>query len=163
MNKVALILGSNISDGRNYLLESFPLIENKLGKILVKSSIYCSPPWGYHSQNEYRNQVVVIETQLPPLTLLNSLLSIETTLGRVRNPRATTYEDRTLDIDILLIDDLIVNDTQLEVPHPRMHLRKFCLVPLAEVMPHWIVPTFNKTIEELMAECQDISDLRLEH
>jgi deoxyguanosine kinase len=162
MKKVALILGSNISDGKNYLLESLPLIEIKLGKIAVKSSIYCSPPWGYHSQKEYRNQVVVIETLLNPMTLLKTILSIETSLGRVRNPQSTSYEDRTLDIDILLIDDLIVNDTQLEVPHPRMHLRKFCLAPLAEVMPQWVVPTFNKTIEELLIECEDISDLRLE-
>jgi 2-amino-4-hydroxy-6-hydroxymethyldihydropteridine diphosphokinase len=162
MNKAALILGSNISDGRNYLLEAHPLIENKLGKIIQKSSVYCSPPWGYQSYNEYRNQVIVIETLLNPLSLLNGLLSIETSLGRIRNISALTYEDRTLDIDILLIDDLIVNDIQLEVPHPRMHLRKFCLAPLAEIMPHWIVPTFSKTIEELLVECEDESELRLE-
>ena len=162
MNNAALILGSNISDGRNYLLEALPLIENNLGKIIKKSKVYCSPPWGYQSQNEYKNQVVIIETQLTPLVLLNRILSIETSLGRVRNSRVTTYEDRTLDIDILLIDDLIVNYTQLEVPHPRMHLRKFCLAPLAEITPLWVVPTFKKTIEELNIICEDNSDLRLE-
>lgn len=162
MNNAALILGSNISDGRNYLLEALPLIENKLGKIIKKSKVYCSPPWGYQSQNEYRNQVIVIETKLKPRSLLNDLLFIETSLGRIRNTSSLTYEDRTLDIDILLIDELIVNDLDLEVPHPRMHLRKFCLVPLAEIMPHWVVPTFEKTIEELLAECVDDSKLRLE-
>lgn len=160
MKKVALILGSNICDGRNYLLEALPLIENQLGKFINKSSIYSSPPWGYNSHNEYKNQVVVIQTALAPSDLLTNLLAIETSLGRVRNPNAITYEDRTLDIDILLIDEEIIKESYLEVPHPRMHLRKFCLAPLAEVLPQWIVPTFNKTIEELLVECEDNSELR---
>lgn len=159
MNKAALILGSNISDGRNYLLEAVSIIENTIGEIVAKSSIYCSPPWGYNSINEYKNQVIIVETNLNPFELLHSILSIETSLGRVRNPNATTYEDRTLDIDILLFDNLIVSQEILEIPHPRMHLRKFCLVPLAEICPEWIVPTFNKSIIQLLQECEDLSEL----
>jgi 2-amino-4-hydroxy-6-hydroxymethyldihydropteridine diphosphokinase len=159
MNKVAILLGNNIDDGRDYLQEARAAINTQIGTIVSVSSVYSSPPWGYLSNNSYKNQVVICTSEYPPLTILSRILTIETNLGRIRNHSSATYQDRTIDIDILLYNSDIVQHEQLEIPHPRMHLRKFCLLPLAQLEANWIVPTSNKSVQELLIQCEDTSEV----
>jgi 2-amino-4-hydroxy-6-hydroxymethyldihydropteridine diphosphokinase len=159
MNKVAVLLGNNIDDGRDYFFEARAEISNQLGQIIQTSSVYLSPPWGYESSNFYKNQIVICNTTLPAISVLKMILHIETGLGRVRNSSSAKYEDRTIDIDILLFNEDIIKLEELEIPHPRMHLRKFCLLPLAEVVGNWFVPPFNCTVNELLMQCADQSEV----
>jgi 2-amino-4-hydroxy-6-hydroxymethyldihydropteridine diphosphokinase len=157
MNKVAILLGNNIDDGRDYLMEARIAIHEIIGKIDLVSSVYSSPPWGYQSKNYYKNQVVVCSTVMLPTDILSLILQIETSLGRIRDNTSATYLDRTIDIDILLYGNEIVQLDSLEIPHPRMHLRKFCLLPLSEIASEWVVPTFERTVLELLMETTDNS------
>jgi len=156
--KTGLILGSNLDDKFNYLKGAKALLECNVGKIVAMSSFYASPPWGYKSQNEYVNQVLIIETSKTPEQLLEKNLLIEKVLGRERSENG--YTDRTIDVDILFYDDLIMDEEKLILPHPRLHLRRFCLAPLQDVLPKWYHPQLELTIEKLVANCEDKSDLK---
>jgi 2-amino-4-hydroxy-6-hydroxymethyldihydropteridine diphosphokinase len=158
MAKVGLILGSNLDGKFNYLKGAIALLEENVGCIINSSSIYASPPWGYNSQNEYINQVLIIETNKLPEQLLEKNLLIERVLGRERSENG--YTDRTIDIDILFYEDLVIKEGRLILPHPRMHLRKFCLIPIYEVLPNWSHPHLQQPIEDLISICEDKSDLR---
>jgi 2-amino-4-hydroxy-6-hydroxymethyldihydropteridine diphosphokinase len=154
---VGLILGSNL-DGRNeYLKTAIRLLELNVGKVVKQSSLYKSPPWGYDSQNDYLNQVLILETQLDKMDVLNKNLLIEKTLGRERSENG--YTDRTIDIDILYFNEEVFQNERLILPHPRLHLRKFCLMPLAEVEPNWSHPGMDISIKELISLCKDSSEL----
>lgn len=130
-----------------------------VGKLLAKSSIYVSPPWGYESTNEYYNQVLLFDTSLEPAHLLHFCLRIEKLLGRVRKDEKEGYSDRTIDIDILYYDNLTLEEDNLIIPHPRMHQRKFCLLPLFEVNPDWVHPVYQKDLVQLIDSCTDDSDI----
>jgi 2-amino-4-hydroxy-6-hydroxymethyldihydropteridine diphosphokinase len=160
MNKVAILLGNNIDDGRDYLLEARYEIDRQIGKIIHTSSVYTSPPWGYQSINAYKNQVVVCNSNLSAVAILHMIFQIEKSLGRIRNNSSLTYQDRTIDIDILLFNTETIQLEQLEIPHPRMHLRKFCLLPLAQITPEWIVPTFHCSVNDLLVQCEDKSEVK---
>lgn len=125
------------------------------------SSLYSSPPWGFESSNEFYNQVLVLNTNKNPHEVLHDCLSIENEFGRIRNNSAE-YEDRIIDIDILFYGDEVLVEEDLIIPHPRLHERKFCLVPLAEIMPGFVHPELDKTISELLSECEDKSQITRE-
>jgi 2-amino-4-hydroxy-6-hydroxymethyldihydropteridine diphosphokinase len=91
--------------------------------------------------------------------MLKSIHEIETDLGRIRKKKAE-YQSRTIDIDILFYDDEIIDRTDLTIPHPRLHLRRFTLKPLAEIAPDFIHPVFGRSIKELLASCDDDSDVQ---
>jgi len=118
------------------------------------SSLYETPPWGFESLPFY-NAVAVIKTSLSPLELLEELLKIERQLGRIRATESTGYEARTIDLDLLLYNDVILESPSLSLPHPRLHLRNFVLDPLVEVAPQWVHPQFRKTMVQLRAESED--------
>lgn len=159
MKGVGLIIGSNLNDRLDYMSRAVSSLERHIGKLVAKSSVYVSPPWGYNSSNEYYNQVLLFETILSPDHVLDFCLRIESSLGRKRGD-ASTYQDRTIDIDILYYDDEVSTDSHLELPHPRMHLRKFCLMPLYEVNPDWIHPVLRKDLIYLIDHCEDNSELK---
>jgi 2-amino-4-hydroxy-6-hydroxymethyldihydropteridine diphosphokinase len=120
-----------------------------LGKIVARSSLYETAPVGFADQPRFVNAVVVLRTGLPPRILLNNLLSIEREFGRDRS-LAIPNGPRTLDLDILLVDDLAISEPGLDLPHPRLAERAFALVPLCEIAPHLPIPGNEKTVANLL-------------
>ena len=151
--KTFLILGGNIGDKLYYFNEAIKLIDSNIGKVLVKSSIYETEPWGFESENNFYNQVISVESQLKPIEILACVNEIESSLGRER--QENQYSDRVIDIDILFIDDLVIDNEMLVVPHKNLHKRNFVLLPLSEIASDFIHPILKKSIKELLAECDD--------
>lgn len=158
MSKVYLSLGSNLGDKQRNLRFAINEIEQRCGKVELCSSFYSTTPWGFNSDNEFVNIALLITTSLDPLSLLNVLKHIEQDAGRKQKAK-NDYEDRPLDIDILFYDNLIIDSEQLSIPHPRLHLRLFVLVPMNEIAPQLIHPMFNKTIETLLLESVDTTQI----
>jgi 2-amino-4-hydroxy-6-hydroxymethyldihydropteridine diphosphokinase len=155
-----LLLGSNLGNKLQYLHNAEIEISSCVGKIIKKSSMYQSPPWGFKHADFFLNRVLQIETQQTPDELLDTILEIEKKSGRIRLPKSKTYQSREIDIDILFFDNIIINTGKLEIPHPRLHLRKFTLVPLLEITPDLIHPVYKKTIYELLKLCKDNSEVK---
>ncbi len=152
MNVATLLLGCNLGNCESTFVETLRQLEKNCGKLIAQSSLYKTAPWGYSEQNDFLNQVVIIETNLTPHELLNKTIEIEVELGRLRK---IVNGPRTIDIDILFYNDLEVITNDLIIPHPRLHLRKFTLIPLNEIIPDYTHPTLNKTIAQLLMECGD--------
>lgn len=152
MNVATLLLGCNIGNCESTFVETLRQLEKNCGKLITQSSLYRTAPWGFSEQNDFLNQVVIIETNLAPHELLTKTIEIEVELGRLRK---IVNGPRTIDIDILFYNDLEVITNDLIIPHPRLHLRKFTLIPLNEIIPDYTHPTLNKTIAQLLMECGD--------
>lgn len=133
-----LCLGSNLGDRAGTMAKAVGLIARIGLKIIARSSLYETPPWGPVPQGPYLNLVVAVETELSARELLNMLLGVEHAFGRDRT-REVRFGPRTIDIDILLYGDEVVAEPDLEIPHPRMMERAFALVPLAELAPDLVV------------------------
>ena len=153
MARLVLILGSNANDKRVQIEETEAAIAEMLGEITVCSSLYETEPWGFESDATFYNQVIVVNTGYSPAESMNICLQIEEKRGRKRSGKK--YESRLIDIDILFYDDLIIELTGLTIPHPRLHLRKFVLEPLCEIIPDYIHPVLYKNIDSLLKECDD--------
>jgi len=154
MAEVYFSLGSNQGDRLKNLQSATEQLQNKIGEIQGQSKVYESEPWGYKDQEQYLNQVIHIQTQKMPIEILEIAMQIESELGRKRSGWQG-YESRTMDIDILLYDDLEINTKKLTVPHPKMHLRNFVLIPLVEISPNVVHPFFRQTISDLRVNCND--------
>jgi 2-amino-4-hydroxy-6-hydroxymethyldihydropteridine diphosphokinase len=131
MIEVVLALGSNIGDKVQNIEVAYTLIANEIGIITKKSSFLKNPSVGFESQNEFVNTCIKVETKLSCNDVLKSLQSIEKRMGRVKTTHI--YEDRIIDIDIIFFGDLIINQPNLKIPHPRYHERSFVLQPLKEL------------------------------
>lgn len=153
MNEAILLLGGNEGNRRENLKSSIAQIEEKIGRIQKRSSVYESDPWGFEAENRFLNQVVAVETALTPEALLREIHEIEISLGRKRSE--TGYASRTVDIDILFYNDAVVDLPNLQIPHPRLHERAFTLAPLCEILPEKRHPVLQKTIAALRQECPD--------
>ena len=147
-----LLLGSNMGDREGFLAFGRKEIESRTGKILKTSSIYETEAWGVSDQAPYMNTALFLETGLDPESLITVFRRIEHEAGRTDQKK---YAPRTLDIDILFYDDLVMKSENLIIPHPRLHLRRFALVPLAEISPGIVHPLLNQSVEELLAACTD--------
>lgn len=154
MNKVFLLLGSNLEDRSALLKQARDRIAGKIGSVEGESSIYESEAWGFDSPDRFLNQVIKIETGLAPSSLLKEILQIELDLGRIRIP-AANYSSRLIDIDILFYNDEIILEENLTIPHPRIPDRMFTLLPLSEIDNSFIHPVEHKSIGELVTECND--------
>ncbi|HQV77421.1 MAG TPA: 2-amino-4-hydroxy-6-hydroxymethyldihydropteridine diphosphokinase [Chitinophagales bacterium] len=152
MNTIYLLLGSNKNHRIQYLLAAKHYLQLEVGEILQVSSIYETEPWGNLNQPKYLNQVLELSTSKTPFQLLHILQKIEKNLGRTNKQQNAA---RTIDIDILFYEGYILHAKNLQIPHPRLHLRKFTLQPLMEVNKSYIHPIFKKTIEELIKICAD--------
>jgi len=129
-NKAYLSLGSNIENREDFLKKAIFEIK-KIAKILKKSKIYETSPVGYKKQGDFLNMAIKIATKLNPQELFEKIQKIERELGRERKIK---NGPRTIDIDILTFEDTIIDEPNLKIPHPRMHERKFVLVPLLELL-----------------------------
>ena len=148
MVQAYLGLGSNIGDRKQQLLKAIDLIGNIKGiKVTEQSSIYETAPIGYTDQPNFLNLCLEIETELSPQQLLKHCLDIEQQLHRVREIR---WGPRTLDIDILLYSDNIIETDNLSIPHPRMQERAFVLIPLNDIASDKKDPRLNQKIHDLV-------------
>ena len=139
--RVLLALGSNLGDRRRYLREAI----DSLGSVTAVSGVYETEPMGGPGgQGPYLNVVVAIESDAEPRTLLGMCRRLEAAAGRVKDVR---WGPRTLDVDILWIDGTTVDEPDLQVPHPRMRLRRFVMVPLADVAPDLLEPGWEDSAE----------------
>lgn len=147
MTDVFLGLGSNVGDRENQLKEAIRLLDEQSGiKVVKVSSFYETEPVGYVDQPDFLNLCVEIQTELSPKAVLERGLAIEQQLHRVRKER---WGPRTLDIDILLYGDQIIEEEDLTIPHPRMTERAFVLIPLQEIAPNKIEPRTQTKIKDI--------------
>jgi 2-amino-4-hydroxy-6-hydroxymethyldihydropteridine diphosphokinase len=151
MALVYLGLGTNLGDKERNLDDSVVALSTKVGEILRQSSFFTSKPWGFESENEFLNAVVLMETNLSPFGLLEKIQEIERNLGR-KTKSANGYADRLIDIDILLYDNLIINHPILKIPHPLIAERDFVLIPLVEIAPDLVHPVLGKRIQEMLSK-----------
>ena len=157
--KSAIALGSNLGDSEKTLRGAVEAIENHTQiKLIACSSWYRTKPVG-PPQPDYLNGCITIATDLPPQGLLTFLLAVEQQFGRERNLR---WGARTLDLDLILYGDSIVETPSLQIPHPRMHQRAFVLVPLAQIAGDWLHPVSNVTIASLKADVLKLDDNGIE-
>lgn len=146
MAHVAIALGSNLGDRAAMLRTARERLERYVDTVRM-SRIYETEPVGYHDQGRFLNAVIVGTTQLEPTALLRALQRIEAELGRERPfPNAP----RTIDLDLLFYDDMVLETPELTVPHPRLQERFFVLVPLVELTPDLRHPVLNRTMRELL-------------
>lgn len=145
-------MGSNLSNRTAQLQAAERYIQAGAGKITGHSSVYETAAWGKTDQPDFINKVICIETTLNPFELLEKLLEIEKKMGRERNER---WEARIIDLDILLYDELVYADASLTIPHPGIASRRFTLIPLNELAGTFIHPVYNKSINELLLNCED--------
>jgi len=150
-----LSLGSNLGDRPIHLQQALFALQNKAGTILRISNVYESEAFGFDS-GDFLNVCISLETTLSPQELLDTILAIETALGRVRT-NSTNYEARTIDIDILYYDYEIIETDTLVLPHPELQKRRFVLKPLAEISPQFYHPILIKDTRNLVQECRDKS------
>jgi len=158
MHQVFLGIGGNLGNRDDNLTKALFLIENELGTIRQKSSVYETPPWGFVAEENFWNMVVQIKTGKQPDELLQKIKETEQKFGR--KPRTGNYTSREMDIDILYFDDFILENEQLKIPHPHIPERLFVLVPLAEIAPDLRHPVSQKTSRELLESCSDKSDIK---
>ena len=155
---VYLGLGSNLGDRNANIKQSIALINERVGEVIRQSSFIETEPWGFQSKNAFLNAVVLCETTLTPREVLKTTQKIERELGKTKvhatrrkdyscvpsvaseqsssalfTNHYSLYQDRPIDIDILLYDDLVVDEPDLKIPHPLMHQRDFVMIPLNEI------------------------------
>ncbi|MCA8829353.1 2-amino-4-hydroxy-6-hydroxymethyldihydropteridine diphosphokinase [Hymenobacter pini] len=147
-----LLLGSNLGDRAAVLREAVHQLGATTGHIEAVSGLYETAAWGLEDQPAFLNQAVQLRTTLSPEELLQACQATEQQAGRERLIR---WGARTLDVDILLYDALVLGTPCLQLPHPRLPERRFALVPLAEIAPVLLHPVLQQTISELLQRCTD--------
>lgn len=157
MNRVALLIGGNQGDRRQLIEQATVLIQQRIGAVVASSRLYETAPWGNFGGDrpqDFLNQALLVETPLEAHAVLKEALEIEKDLGRSRSPRCSSvsriYHSRPMDIDLIFFNEDVIDTPDLTIPHPRMHLRRFVLEPLAEIMPDYLHPAMGKTVKELL-------------
>ncbi len=144
-----------MGDKYSNLQTAVDVLKSEIGEITDISSIYESEPWGFIENEYFYNIILNVNTNKTANELLEHLMSIENKLGRIRIENKTTYSSRVIDIDIVALGDIVIETENLIIPHPRMQLRKFVLLPLQEIMQNFIHPKHKKKINTLILECTD--------
>lgn len=161
MTRSFILFGSNLGDKEALLEQACSSIINRCGMLVERSSAYYSEPWGFEAEEWFLNELLVVETELDPDNLMDTLMDIERELGRTRHPETPGYCSRTVDLDILYYGDQIVRTDKVIAPHPRLHLRRFALLPLCELIPDFLHPEFHLSQQQLLEKCSDTSKVSL--
>ena len=151
-------IGGNMGNKHANFHKVYTHIQNELGNITLKSSVYETPPWGFESESPFWNQVLCVETPLNPTGILEMIAKTDREFGRKRKPEG--YASREMDIDILYFDNKIIQTENLTIPHPLLHKRLFVLVPLAEIAPDFVHPVLQLTSNQLLKICEDKSEIK---
>lgn len=154
-----LCLGGNIGNKSQIFKKTLFFIGKTIGRIEQVSPLFVSPPWGFEAKTAFWNQVVVVATLLTPAEVLQEIRKIEAFFGRKRV--SGRYISRRMDIDILYYDQLVLETEDLSIPHPLIGRRRFVLAPLALLSPEFRHPGTGKTMAEMLAECEDPSDVQI--
>lgn len=149
VSSIFLSLGSNLGNKEQNILVALDKIEERIGKIISLSALYITSPVGFISQNNFVNCVCEVVSHLDLMSLFLITQEIEVEMGRSTKSVAGQYSDRIVDIDLILAGDLVLNTTQLTIPHPTFHTREFVLSPLCEIAPDRIHPVLGKSILQL--------------
>jgi 2-amino-4-hydroxy-6-hydroxymethyldihydropteridine diphosphokinase len=157
MEKIFLAIGSNVGDRVKNLDKVTELLEKNNVKVVQKSNVYETEPYGYKEQQWFYNQILEAQTDLSPESLLDLCLNIEKEIGRKKTFK---WGPRVIDVDILLFGEKIIDQDDLKIPHPFLHARKFVLVPLNEIAPNVTHAGAKKTVNELLNECIDTAIVR---
>lgn len=156
MNRAYLLIGGNLGDRTAYLDRAKALIQEHCGILAKVSAIYETAAWGLEEQPDFYNQALLLETELAAGPLMGRLLDIELQLGRKRDIK---MGPRTIDLDILLFNNEIMDTPLITVPHPRLPARRFALLPLSEIAPDLVHPELGQSINELLVSCPDTLDV----
>ncbi len=157
METAYLLLGTNEGEREKNLQKAKELIGKTCGQIILSSSIYETEAWGLKEQNSFLNEALSISTLLDASSLLVALKNIEVQTGRTE---AVKWGPRVIDIDILFYGNEVVNNVDLKIPHPFIAERRFTLVPLNEIAKEFVHPVLKKTMNELLKECKDESEVK---
>lgn len=158
MVRVYFLMGGNLGDREQILTDAIAKMSSTIGEFVCVSSIYETEPWGFKHELNFLNQVLVLNTKLSAIKILDITQQIEKDLGRLRTKNQ--YSERTIDIDILFYGDQIISTNRLEVPHSRIQERLFALIPMLDVAPNLIHPVKMKSIKELLASCPDKMEVK---
>ena len=152
MNTTYLLLGSNMGNSRQQLLNAKKNIHQQIGKTIRQSNLYQTAAWGNTHQPDFLNQVIIVQTKLTAAQTMQAILTIEKKMGRIRSKK---NDPRIIDIDILFFNKEIISTANLMVPHPQLQNRNFVLVPLNQLSPNFKHPVLNKTIHQLLRNSPD--------
>lgn len=155
---VILALGSNLGERHEFLQQALQQIHEEIGWIIEISKVYETPAWGFEG-NAFLNACVKVSTRFSAEEILEKIMEIETVLGRERG-NSEHYQNRTIDLDILLLEDEVINSENLQVPHPGMANRIFVLQPLQDIAASYIHPVMHKSISKLLLETQDKTEIK---
>lgn len=164
MSRVVLLTGSNAPNREAVLSLAAELLTRKIGVLEQSSGIYSSAPWGFHAEQMFSNQALVLQTAHTPIEVLDAALATEQEVGRDRVQEQTEkalsgerYASRVVDVDVMFYDDEVIHTPRLTVPHPLLHVREFALEPLCEVMGDYRHPVLGKTLNAIYEELKGAS------
>ena len=160
-NSVFILQGSNIGNRQETLDKAKIIIDEYIGSIQSESPLYESEPWGFECDTWFLNRVLKVKTSFNPQILLKKILEIEKQLGRVRDVEKKSYSSRSIDLDILYFNQDIVKEKDLEIPHPKIQLRKFTLLPLCDIAPNLLHPVLLQSNIQLLNNCEDKTQVRI--
>lgn len=155
-HKAYLLLGSNEGSRKQNLEQAIDQIGRNAGKITDMSSVYETEPWGLKEQDPFLNMAISIITSMTPQDLMACLKDIESAIGK---PKQIKWGPRTIDIDILYYDDLILESESLKIPHPQISNRNFVLIPLLEIAGDHTDPVTGLTVDEMYDQCKDTGEV----
>ena len=163
MVRVVFLTGSNAPDRDEVLRRTAEILSRRVGEVERASQIYGSEPWGFHAEEMFSNQALILQTALTPIEVLDEALATEQEVGRDRAREQAEkeitgerYASRVVDVDVMFYDDEIIDTPRLKVPHPLLHVREFALEPLCEIMGDYRHPVLGKRLGTIYEELKGI-------